>query len=201
MDNKQRGIIYSAIIKMFIVIYLVVFVIGTVKLFRGYSPQECLPELLLIFLMPVIGYFFLHSRRRVYFPPSIAGLKVTPQQTMKALIGRIKAYVFDSLQYSIVIVILILTMDLWDAHSDGSLSRYGSKEWIDTAIRMLAQFMGFCAAYFAIDFVIYETKAKKYMKQKQRREQRKKKYREKMAETGEESSQNTRKEISENDGE
>ena len=182
MDHKQKGIIFSAIIKLYIVIYIVIFVVGIMKLLSGLSPAECFWELILIFLMPVIGYFILHSRRRVYFPKSIAGLRVHPQRTRKALVGRIKAYILDSLQYAVVITALIFAMDLWDAHSDGSLANFGMNEWLDTAGIMLLQFAVFFAAYFAIDFVIYETKAKKYTEQKKRRKKREKEYKEKMKE-------------------
>ena len=173
MDKKQKDIIISTMIKTFIVIYIVIFVIGIVKLFRGYSPAECFWELLLIFIMPVAGYFFLTNRRKAYFPVRIAGLRVRPKQTRKALKGRIKAYILDSLQYAIVISLLIFCLDIWDAHSAGTLAGYGVQDWLGAVGRMLLQLMGFFAGYFAIDFVIYETKAKKYMEQRRRRERRK----------------------------
>lgn len=191
MDKKQKDIIISTMIKTFIVIYIVIFVIGIVKLFRGYSPAECFWELLLIFIMPVAGYFFLTNRRKAYFPVRIAGLRVRPKQTRKALKGRIKAYILDSLQYAIVISLLIFCLDIWDAHSAGTLSGYGVQDWLGAVGRMLLQLMGFFAGYFAIDFVIYETKAKKYMEQRRRRERRKKKYREELMGTTEEPAEGT----------
>ena len=191
MDKKQKDIIISTMIKTFIVIYIVIFVIGIVKLFRGYSPAECFWELLLIFIMPVAGYFFLTNRRKAYFPVRIAGLRVRPKQTRKALKGRIKAYILDSLQYAIVISLLIFCLDIWDAHSAGTLSGYGAQDWLGAVGRMLLQLMGFFAGYFAIDFVIYETKAKKYMEQRRRRERRKKKYREELMGTTEEPAEAT----------
>ena len=174
MDKKQKDIIISTMIKTFIVIYIVIFVIGIVKLFRGYSPAECFWELLLIFIMPVAGYFFLTNRRKAYFPVRI-----------------IKAYILDSLQYAIVISLLIFCLDIWDAHSAGTLAGYGVQDWLGAVGRMLLQLMGFFAGYFAIDFVIYETKAKKYMEQRRRRERRKKKYREELMGTTEEPAEGT----------
>ena len=156
MDQKQKSTIISAMIKMTVVVYIVICIVGMVKLFNGSSPEQYLLELTVIFVTPVVAYFLLRSRKKVYFPMSIAGLPVRPDGTKNALIGRIRAYILDSLQYAIVIALFISGWDLWQTYRSGRLAGNGLTQWLDTAGVILIQFMGFFAVYFAINYTMFE---------------------------------------------
>ena len=183
MDKKQKDMVFTAMIKMFIVIYIVVFTVGMYKLCSGVTPADCFWELVVIFLLPVIGYFVLHFRRKVYFPRSIAGLHVRSEGNGRAFCGRIRAYILDSLLYAVVITALVFAVDLWEAHSSGILAKFTRNEWLDMTKNMLLEFAVFFAAFFIIDLILYEIKAKKYREQKRRRKKREREYKEKMRET------------------
>ena len=185
MDQKQKSTIISAMIKMLVVVYIVIFIVGMVKLFNGSSPGQYILDLTVIFVTPVVAYFLLRSRRKVYFPTSIAGLAVSPEGTKKALIGRIRAYILDSLQYAVVVALFISGWDIWQAYRSGSLAGFGLTQWLDTAGAMLIQFMGFFAVYFAMDYIMYEFKASRYMQQQQKTEKREEKYKKMMEVNGE----------------
>ena len=185
MDKKQKDMVFTAMIKMFIVIYIVVFTVGMIKLCSGIPPADCFWELVIIFILPVIGYFVLHTRRKVYFPRKIAGLRVRPEGNARAICGRIKAYLLESLQYSVVIIALVFAVDLWDAHSKGALANYGLNEWIGISKNLLMECAVIFAGYFVIDLILYEIKAKKYREQKRRRKKREREYKEAMRATTE----------------
>ena len=177
--------VFTAMIKMFIVIYIVVFTVGMIKLCSGMPPADCFWELVVIFLLPVIGYFVLHFRRREEYPRKIAGLRVRPAGTGRAFRGRIRAYFLDSLLYAVAMTALIMGVDLWEAHSSGILAHYARDEWLDRAKNWLLECAVFLAAYFVIDLILYEIKAKKYREQKRRRKKREREYKEAMRATTE----------------
>lgn len=180
MNKKQKNAIVIAMIKMLIMVYIVIFVIGMVKMLNGTRPEKYLPELTIIFVMPVIAYLLIRSREKFSFPMSIAGHSVKPDSTSSAFKGRIGAYILDSLQYAVVIALIIGGSDIFAAYRSGSLAEFGLNGWLDAIGAVMLQFMGFFAVYFAMDYFIYEFKAKKYRAQRRRKETRKKAYKDMM---------------------
>ena len=178
LNKKQKNIIVIAMIKTLVVVYIVVFIIGMVKLLNGSRPEDYLLELMIVFLAPVIGYFFLRSRTKFSFPMSIAGLAVKPDATRRAKKGRIRAYILDSLQYAVVIALFIGGWDLLNAYRGGRLASFGLNGWFDAIGAILLQFTGFFVLYFAMNYLIYEYKAKKIRAPRTRKEKRKKAYKE-----------------------
>ncbi|MBQ1441450.1 MAG: hypothetical protein IIZ08_05975 [Clostridia bacterium] len=176
MDERQKNLIASAMAKVLVIVYIVVLIIGITKLIVSRSILSCLFELIFVTGVPVLVYIFIHSRKNVSFPTSIAGLAVKPDSNSRAFKGRIMAYIFDSLQYSSVISVFIFAMDIWNAHSDGSLAKFGVNEWLDSVGNMLIQFMILFAIYFAMDFFMFEFRAKKVREQKERKLRREKSY-------------------------
>lgn len=176
MNSKQHNLISSTIVKILVVVYIVILVLGIVKFFRNYRLTDCVFELIFVIALPILGVLYIHQDNYVSFPMSIAGKAVHPDSTKKALTGRIMAYIFDSLQYSIVISVLISATDLWKTYKSGGLAHFGITDWLDSAGALLTQFVAFFALFFAMDYVMYEFKAKRYLKQQHRAEQRKKAY-------------------------
>ena len=170
MDEKQKEIVTSAMAKVLAIVYIVILVIGITKLIACRSIFGCLLELIFIAAVPILVYLFARSRKKVSFPMSIAGQEVRPDGTKNALIGRIRAYILDSLQSSSVIALFIGISDIWQAYRAGSLTGLG--DWFDAIGSILLQFIAFFIVFFAFNYFIYEYRAKKareYLLQKEKR--------------------------------
>lgn len=174
MDERQKNIVISAMAKVLILVYIVLLILCVTKLVLTHSIFSCLFELIFIIAVPVLVIIYARGERRITFPMSIAGLAVKPENTQRALIGRLKAYIMDSLQYSVVVALLIGASDIWQAYRNGSLAGYGLNGWLDAIGTILVQFIGFFIAFFAMDYFMYEYKARKYSEQKRRDDHRRK---------------------------
>lgn len=174
MDERQKNIVTAAMAKVLIIVYIVILIACVTKLILTHSILSCLFELIFLLAVPVLVIIYARGERRATFPQSIAGLAVKPDSTQRALIGRLKAYILDSLQYSVVVSLFIGVSDIWQAYRSGSLAGYGLNGWLDAIGTVLVQFMGFFIVFFAMDYFMYEYKAKRYSEQKRRDDQRRK---------------------------
>ena len=164
MNETQKEIITSAMAKALAIVYIVIFIIGLTQLITYRSVTGCLFELLFIIAVPLLVFLFARSRDKISFPAAIAGLAVRPDNTRKALTGRLRAYIFDSVSFAAVIALFIGISDIWQAYRGGSLTRLGN--WLDSIGSVLVQFLIYFAAFFIFDYFLYECKAKKNREQK-----------------------------------
>ena len=71
----------------------------------------------------------------------------------------------DSLPYAVVAALFIGISDIWQTYRNGGLDGYGLNGWLDAIGAVLLQFIGFFIAFFAMDYFLYEYKARKYTEQ------------------------------------
>lgn len=174
MDERQKEIVTSAMAKVLAIVYIVILIIGITKLIAYRRIVSCLFELLFIIAVPILVYLFARGQRKARFPMTIAGMEVYPDGTNNALIGRLKAYMLDSLQFGGVIALFIGISDIWRDYRGGHLTHLGS--WLDAIGSMLVQFLIYVIVFFALDYLLYEYKARKYREQQRQKEQRIKEY-------------------------
>lgn len=195
MDERQKNMIATAFAKVLVIVYIALFVIGAAKFAASGSISACLPELIFIIAVPILVVLFLRGSGKASFPMSIAGMAVDPDGSKPALLGRVRAYILDSLQYSLIVAAFICLMDVKDAYSAGILADAGFNGWMDMFGKALVQFIGFFVIYLAMDFGIYEYKAKRFREQQLRREQRKSDYKALLSTTGDDAEE-PREEVS-----
>lgn len=174
MNKRQKEIIASALVKVLAIVYIVIFIIGFAKIIANGSLTGSIPEIIFLIAVPVLVFLFTRSLKSIRFPTRIAGMEVRAEGTKNALIGRIQAYILDSLPLAIVTALFIGVSDMWQAHREGRMTRLGS--WLDAIGSMLVEWIVFFIAFFAIDYFMFEYKARKYREQQQRREKRKQAY-------------------------
>ena len=183
MDEKQKSIICSAMAKVLVIVYIIIFIVGISKFIISRSIMSCIFELIFIAAVPVLVFLFSRMTGKVTFPDSIAGLEVRPEGTRKAFRGRIRAYIHDSLLYSVFAAIFIAISDVWQAYRERALADSGFSEWMTEIASLLLQFLIFFIVFFALNYCIYEYKANKFREQNKRKKQRARKYEKMMEES------------------
>ena len=176
MDERQKSIIYSAMAKVLVIVYIIVCIVGISKFIVSRSVSGCIFELIFVIAVPVLVLLFSRGKKKATFPISIAGLEVRPYGTRKALRGRIRAYLLDSLEYGAAVAFFIAVSDIWQAYSDGALRNSVFSEWMTEIASVLLQFFIFFLTFFALNYCVYEYKAKKVRDQSKRKQDRAKAY-------------------------
>lgn len=176
MNKRYNGIIDSAAAKILAVVYIAILIVGISRFMIRFYLTDCLFELIFAVAVPALVVLYVRKSRHPSFPMTIAGQEVHPNNTRKARLGRITAYVFDSLQYTVVICGMITLIDFFSSLFSGGMQNFGITPFFKAIGGLFLQAIGFFCAYFVIDFLMYEIKADKYLKHQTMIEQRKEEY-------------------------
>lgn len=166
MDERQRNNVNSAMAKVLVLMYIAIVVFGVIKFFQNFNIMDCIFTLVVVIAVPLLVLIFLRNKKRkVNFPMTLAGVEVFPDRTKKAKIGRIKAYLLDSLSFSIIFAVIQIVIDLFERYQAKTLSLLNFDEIVNYSAGIAGSFFLFFAVYFIADYVIYEGKSKCYCKQ------------------------------------
>ena len=172
MNEQQKNIVFPAITKVLFIVYATLLYVGAVKCITSRSLRNCLFELILVIAIPAVLFLLFSGRKKVDFPKTIAGRKVRPDATRKALNGRLRAYIRDSLTYAVVSAAFIAVSDVWQAFSEGRLAAFGAQGWLRETGSFLLYWVLFLISFLACDFLIYECIARRVREQRRRRKER-----------------------------
>ena len=140
MNKKQREMVVSAMAKTLVIIYAVILIIGIAKAAAARSITAGFLELIFAVAVPILVYLFVRGRKKVTFPMTIAGMEVRPESSRKALRGRLRAYIRDSLPYAGAAALFLGAADIWQAGSSGTLAGWGLSGWLDILGSVLVEY-------------------------------------------------------------
>ena len=95
---------------------------------------------------------------------SLAGLAIFPDRTKQAKLGRVKAYLLDSLGFSAAMAGIQLIFTLWDKFQTGTLE-FNFEVIVNYGIGLLGEFALCFIVFFIMDYIMYEHKSKRYCKE------------------------------------
>lgn len=172
MDERQKNNVSSAMAKVVIVVYLLVVAYGLLKFLNSFDITNCIFELVVAVAAPILVLIFSRNKkRRTTFPMSLAGLAIFPDRTKKAKIGRIRAYLLDSLTFSATIAAIQAIFGLWDKIQAGTLALMTFEGVVDYGVGLLGEFAIAFVVFFIMDYIMYEHKSKVYCKENTNNEQ------------------------------
>lgn len=167
MDERQKSAVSAAMAKVLVILYIGVVIVGVMKFVTNFRIVDCLWEMATAVAVPLLVLLFTHRRKRTVFPMSLAGLAISPDRTKEAKRGRVKAYLLDSLQFSLTMTAIQVVWAAWQALRANGMRL---SVWSDV-LRAIPQWLGDCGVCFivflALDTVLYEWKSRRYCRENQ----------------------------------
>ena len=167
MDERQKGVVTTAMAKVLVITYAVIAVYGLLVFLTTSDIRAWLPALIILVAVPILVWIFTRNRKNTTFPMSIAGLAVLPDRTREAKIGRVKAYALDSLQYALIMMGIQAVTILWMLFQTDGIATITMKDIGQILLELLNIFATFFVTFFVMNYVIYEIKSRRYCKEHQ----------------------------------
>lgn len=166
MDERQKNNMDSAMAKVLIMVYIAVVVFGVFSFLQNFDIMDCIFALVIAIAAPILVLLFSRNKRKkATFPMTLAGIAIFPDRTRKAKVGRIKAYVLDSLRFAAIFTVLQALFDLCEKYQAETLLFSDLDVILNYVMGFILEFLLFFAAYFITDYVMYEYKSKRYCKE------------------------------------
>lgn len=167
MDERQKNNVSLAMAKVLVVLYLLIVVWGLLKFLQNFNIMDCIFELIIAVAVPMLVLILSRNKkRRTTFPMTLAGLAIFPERTKEAKIGRVKAYLLDSLGFSAVMSGIQVIFTLWNKFQAGTLE-FNFDGVLNYGIGLIGEFVLYFAVFFIMDYIMYEHKSKKYCRENQ----------------------------------
>ena len=151
--------------KVLVVVYVLVAAYGLLKFLQNFNIMDCIFELIVAIAVPILVLIFSRNKKKkATFPMSLAGLAIFPDRTKQAKLGRVKAYLLDSLGFSAAMAGIQLIFTLWDKFQTGTLE-FNFEVIVNYGIGLLDEFALCFIVFFIMDYIMYEHKSKRYCKE------------------------------------
>jgi hypothetical protein len=152
--------------KVLILVYIAIVVFGGFRFLQSFKITDCIFELAVAIIVPILVLIFSRNmKKKTVFPMTLAGLAILPDRTKEAKIGRVKAYLLDSVKFAVVFAALNVGVDLINKYQNETLQFTNFGDIVNCGAIFLGDLALFFVVCFVMDYIIYEHKSKMYYKE------------------------------------